>query len=95
MDRGAWRAIVPGGAKCQTLWNKQWGGGEGGGGGGLLKTTGDVRFLRMNLNLTLSTFFFKWLCGQEVGLLVKEMYPVTLFFCQKYSYNHNKINIIY
>ena len=62
---------------------------------GLLKTIGDVRFLRMNLNLTLSTFFFEWLCGQEVGLLVKEMYPVTLFFCQKYSYNHNKINIIY
>ena len=44
----------------------------------LLKTTGDVSFLRMNLNLTFSTFFFEWLCGQEVGL-VKEMYPVTLF----------------
>ena len=32
MDRGAWRAIVPGGAKCQTLWSKQWGGGGGVGG---------------------------------------------------------------
>ena len=47
---------------------------------GLLKTTGDASFLRMNLNLALSTFFFERLCRQEVGLLVKEMYPVICSF---------------
>ena len=53
----------------------------------MLKTIGDVSFLRMNLNLTLGTFFFEWLCGQEVGLLVKEMNPGTLL-CSAVSNIH-------
>lgn len=63
----------------------------------MLKTIGDVSFLRINLNLTLGTFFFEWLCGQEVGLLVKksESWYFTLFCCKQHSYNHNKMNIVY
>lgn len=44
----------------------------------MLKTTGEVGFLRINLKLTLGTFSFEWLCDYDVGLLVKEMNPNIL-----------------